>query len=729
METLMKDRQNGKSLVRWRGEDKMERLGQHLVRWRYIVVAIWTVLLAVSVYFGLQLPGELRGNGFAIQDGRFEQVEDTLNDRFDRAGASMIVLLEGGDLDTVLEDQRERLEAVNGVDGVLTPNENPDARAGDVAYLLLEFNDYETAEASIEDVRNALITNTDTDVRLTGEPVFADDLNEASKNDLIRAELIGIPVALVVLLLVFGTPLAAFMPLFVGVITFIVAAGALFFFAQSMELSIFVLNAVAMIAIALGIDFSLLLVNRYREELAQGKSREAAIVRTVATAGRSILFSGLCVFVGLAGLLFIQVDVFQAVALGALIAVAGAVLSALTLLPSALYIVGDAINKGRLIKTNEVRSEVRWQQLARFVMKRPVVMTLVALLLLLPSLWFVRDLELNIPDADALPTSYESRAALERWDEVFGATATDAVLLFETNDLTESMILDELVALTDELNEDPIVDNVTTFLTASGLEPAEFQQLAEVAPEQLEAFDRLLTLDGNTDLALINVSFDVPPSDKEAQAFVRDWLDKGFAVGGPAAFNEEIYEEIYDSIPYAVITVILATFVILMWAFRSILIPIKAIIMNVLGLGATFGLLVIIFESGYVYDAETISILTPVFIFSLVFGLSMDYEVFLVSRIEEYYRETGDNDYATEMGLAKTSKIITSAAVIMIVVTGAFAFTGVSPIKQLGVGIALAIFIDATIIRILLVPSLMKLFGDWNWWWFGKKNLPKRNLH
>lgn len=707
----------------------MERLGQALVRWRYAVVLIWTVLLAVSVYFGLQLPSELRGNGFAIQDGRFAQVEDTLNDRFDRAGASMIVLLEGGDLDTVIEQQRDRLIDVDGIDGVITPAENPDARSGNVAYLLLEFEDYDTAESSIDDVRNALIRDTDTDVRLTGEPVFADDLNEASKNDLIRAELIGIPVALLVLLLVFGTPLAAVMPLFVGLITFIVAAGSLFFFAQTMELSIFVLNAVAMIAIALGIDFSLLLVNRYREELAHGKSREAAIVRTVATAGRSILFSGLCVFVGLAGLLFIQVDVFQAIALGALIAVAGAVLSALTLLPSALYIVGDAINKGRLIKTNETRSEVRWQKLARFVMRRPVTMTLVALLLLLPSLWFVRDLELNIPDADALPTSYESRAALERWDDVFGETSTDAVLLFETNDLTDSMILDELTALTDELSEGPIVDNVTTFLTASGLEPAEFQQLAEAAPEQLEAFERLVTLEGNTDLALVNVSFNVPPSDKDAQAFVRDWRESGFDVGGPAAFNEEIYEEIYDSIPYAVVTVILATMVILMWAFRSVLIPIKAIIMNVLGLGATFGLLVIIFESGYVYDAETISILTPVFIFSLVFGLSMDYEVFLVSRIEEYYRETGDNDYATEMGLAKTSKIITSAAVIMIVVTGAFAFTGVSPIKQLGVGIALAIFIDATIIRILLVPSLMKLLGDWNWWWFGKKDLPKRNLH
>ncbi|WP_214688873.1 MMPL family transporter [Exiguobacterium sp. s163] len=707
----------------------MEWLGRQLVRFRYGVLLIWAILLAGSVYFGLQLPGELRGNGFAIQDGRFQQVEDTLNERFDRAGASMIVLFEGGNLEAVMDEQQDRFDATPSIDGVITPAENPDARSGDVSYFVLEFEDYDAAESSIDAVRDALIVDTDTEVRLTGEPVFADDLNEASKNDLIRAELIGIPVALLVLLLVFGTPLAALMPLLVGLITFIVAAGSLFFFAQNMELSIFVLNAVAMIAIALGIDFSLLLVNRYREELMRGQSREEAIVRTVATAGRSILFSGLCVFVGLAGLLFIQVDVFQAVALGALIAVAGAVLSALTLLPSSLYLVGDALNKGRIIKTDETKSEKRWQKLARFVMRRPVTMTLIALLILLPSLWFVRDLELNIPDADALPTSYESRAALERWDDVFGDNSTDAVLLFEANDLTDPMILEELTSLTDELNEVDIVDNVSTFLTTSGLTPETFTQLAEAAPEQLAPLERLVTLDGNTDLALVNVSFDVPPSDKEAQAFVRDWRDKGFEVGGPAAFNEEIYDEIYDSIPYAVITVILATFFILMWAFRSILIPIKAILMNVLGLGATFGLLVIIFESGYVYDAETISILTPVFIFSLVFGLSMDYEVFLVSRIEEYYRETGDNDYATEMGLAKTSKIITSAAIIMIVVTGAFAFTGVSPIKQLGVGIALAIFIDATIIRILLVPSLMKLFGDWNWWWFGKKDLPKRNMH
>lgn len=707
----------------------MEWFGKQLVRWRYGVLLIWTILLAGSVYFGLQLPGELSGNGFAIQDGRFQTVEETLNERFDRAGSSMIVLFEGGDLEAVMDEQRQRFEDIRQIEGVVTPTENPDGRSGDVAYFLLEFDDYEAAESSIESVRDALIQDTDTEVRLTGEPVFAEDLNEASKNDLIRAELIGIPVALVVLLLVFGTPLAALMPLLVGLITFIVAAGSLFFFAQNMELSIFVLNAVAMIAIALGIDFSLLLVNRYREELTRGQSREEAIIRTVATAGRSILFSGLCVFVGLAGLLFIQVDVFQAVALGALIAVAGAVLSALTLLPSSLYLVGDALNKGRIIKADETRSEKRWQQLARFVMKRPVVMTLFALLLLLPSLWFVRDLELNIPDADALPTTYESRSALERFDDVFGENSTDAVILFEANDLTDPMILEELTTLTEELNDEAIVDNVSTFLTASGITPDEFRQLAQTAPEQLASIERLVTIDGNTDLALVNVSFDVQPSDKDAQAFVRDWREKGFDVGGPAAFNEEIYEEIYDSIPYAAITVILATFVILMLAFRSILIPIKAIIMNVLGLGATFGLLVIIFESGYIYDTETISILTPVFIFSLVFGLSMDYEVFLVSRIEEYYRETGDNDYATEMGLAKTSKIITSAAVIMIVVTGAFAFTGVSPIKQLGVGIALAIFIDATIIRILLVPSLMKLFGDWNWWWFGKKNLPKRNMH
>jgi len=219
----------------------------------------------------------------------------------------------------------------------------------------------------------------------------------------------------------------------------------------------------------------------------------------------------------------------------------------------------------------------------------------------------------------------------------------------------------------------------------------------------------------------------------KARQWVSEWSGKDLGLkasfGGPIKFEQEIFAEIFQKAPYGLLLIVVSTFIILMAAFRSILIPIKAILMNVLSLGCTFGIVVWIFQEGHFgITPVDIALILPVFVFSLVFGLSMDYEVFLISRIQEFYIKTGDNTAATISGLTYTSKIITSAAAIMIVVTGAFAFTGVMPVKQLGVGIAIAIFIDATIVRMVLVPALMKLLGDWNWWFFGYQNKRQRKI-
>lgn len=225
---------------------------------------------------------------------------------------------------------------------------------------------------------------------------------------------------------------------------------------------------------------------------------------------------------------------------------------------------------------------------------------------------------------------------------------------------------------------------------------------------------------------LIEVYLNTAEHSSEAREWVNNWSTQDLGLtthfGGSLKFEQEIFDEIYNKAPYGLLLIIISTFFILMVAFRSILIPLKAILMNILSLGCTFGIVVWIFQQGHLgIQPADIALILPVFVFTLVFGLSMDYEVFLISRIQEFYLETGDNTEATISGLTYTSKIITSAAAIMIVVTGAFAFTGVMPIKQLGVGIAIAIFIDATIVRMILVPSLMKLLGDWNWWFFGYK--------
>jgi putative drug exporter of the RND superfamily len=226
---------------------------------------------------------------------------------------------------------------------------------------------------------------------------------------------------------------------------------------------------------------------------------------------------------------------------------------------------------------------------------------------------------------------------------------------------------------------------------------------------------------------LIEVYLNTNDHSAEAREWIRDWSSRDLGLnayfGGAIKFEQEIFDEIFEKAPYGLLLIVISTFFILMAAFRSLLIPLKAILMNILSLSCTFGIVVWIFQQGHLgAEPSDIALILPVFVFTLVFGLSMDYEVFLISRIQEFYLKTGDNTEATISGLTYTSKIITSAAAIMIVVTGAFAFTGVMPIKQLGVGIAIAIFIDATIVRMVLVPALMKLFGDWNWWFFGYKN-------
>ena len=280
--------------------------------------------------------------------------------------------------------------------------------------------------------------------------------------------------------------------------------------------------------------------------------------------------------------------------------------------------------------------------------------------------------------------------------------------------------------LEDLLQGDNLVKNATTVFSASDIESVDEWNEAMQIPEISAGLTPLLETFVKDEQLMIPVTLSADGSSEEAQDWVRDWSDKetewNLLIGGQAKFNQEIFDEIWNKIGYALGLIVVTTFFILMIAFRSLLIPVKAILMNIIGLSATFGILVYIFQYGHFgLTAGSIALIIPVIVFSLVFGLSMDYEVFLISRMQEEYANSFDNDKATVEGLATTSKVITSAALIMIVITGAFAFTDVLPVKQIGVGIAIAVAIDATIIRLLLVPSLMKLFGKWNWWLpFGK---------
>lgn len=711
----------------------MNKFGKLIFRYKKTVIFIWVLIIVFLGFFALKLPSVLSGNGFEYK-GEYKETRKILDEEFGQPKSTIIVLFEreknvsDKKWKNFIKDTLAKTEKVPTVEDSISPFEQQGMLKDQIAYGVLLFEkEAGSLGDTISKLRSTLKNKDGMSVSITGEPVIVKDLNQASQDDLAKAEMIGLPIAMVVLILAFGSLVAASLPIIIGIISILSTMGIVYFFSYSFDLTIFILNIVPMIGLALSIDFALLLINRFKEEI-RHTSVEEAVKTTVATAGRSIVFSAMCVFIGLLGLMFIDVDIFKNVALGGVTVVLVSALSAITFLPALLSLIGKKIHALSILKVNDDRPGI-WSKFAHLVMKRPVVMALIALFILIAGLIPVKDMNLTVPGIDALPPTYDSRIAYDKYEKEFIAKdksiENTVVLILETDeDIFQKESLEKAEIALDMIEQDQNVHLVESVFSTIGLEDSDELLLALSQPNSpfKPAVDQFMT--GDKMLAQVYLKDSL--STNEKREWVRKWSENDFGVktylGGSTKFEQEIFDEVSKKTPMGLALILISTFLILMVAFRSMLIPLKAIIMNILSLSATFGIVVWIFQEGHLgIEPVSITLMLPVFVFSLVFGLSMDYEVFLISRIHETYLETRDNNEATLHGLISTSKIITSAAAIMIVVTGAFAFTGVTPVKQMGVGIALAIFIDATIIRMVLVPALMKLLGDWNWWFFGIK--------
>jgi RND superfamily putative drug exporter len=628
-----------------------------------------------------------------------------------------------------IEDTSKNIKGLKSMKTITTPFGHEGMMKDQYAYSLLAFDkESENLGKEINWLHSKLKNKPGLSVTMTGEPIIVQDLNKASQEDLAKAEMIGLPIALIVLILAFGGVVAATIPLIIGIVSILSTMGIVYFYSFGAHLSIFILNIVPMIGLALSIDFALLFINRFKEEINK-KPLNEAIQITVSTAGRSIIFSGFCVFIGLSGLLFIKIDIFQNVALGGMTVVFVASLTAVTFLPALLSVVGHRINKFSLFRIKDTPSSF-WHSFAMYVMKRPVLMTITSLIILLAGLIPAKDMNLKIPGIDSLPETYSSRIAYETFKDKFipkeKVDEKKVVMVLQSKGkILKTTNLENAFQLINELKKDHQVNQVDSlFSTIKAKSAGQLSQLISYGNKQQLA--PLLDYYVRDNKMMVETYLKTENSSQN-RAWVRNWENKDLPlktyIGGQIKFEQEIFDEIFKKAPHGLLLIFGTTFIILMAAFRSLLIPLKAILMNILSLSCTFGIVVWVYQQGHFgIKPVDIALILPVFVFSLVFGLSMDYEVFLISRIQEFYLNTGDNSFATVSGLTYTSKIITSAAAIMIVVTGAFAFTGVMPIKQLGVGIATAIFIDASIVRMVLVPALMKLLGDWNWWFFGFKS-------
>jgi len=724
-----------------RGGDMMQKLGGFIYQKRKWVLVTWGFIILLLGLFALKLPDVLSGNGFEY-NGEYTKTRNLLEQEFGYAKSSIILVFEK-DKAISNEDFRqyilatfERLTGFDDAEQTISPLERAGMLKAQYAYGLLTFNkNAENLGTEINKLKPLLVNKKGLKVTMTGEPIIVQDLNTASQEDLAKAEMIGLPIALVVLILAFGGLIAASLPIVIGVVSILCTMGTVYFFSYRADLTIFILNIVPMIGLALSIDFALLFINRYKEEV-KTKSIKDALELTVSTAGRSIIFSGLCVFIGLSALWFIKIDIFQNVALGGMTVVFISAVCALTFLPALLGVLGDKINKLSILPAVDKQTISFWHQFAKFVMKRPILMTIAALAILLAGLIPVKQMVLAIPGTESLPPNYPSRTALEIYKGHFVAKEKRdekkvIVVLESSGNILHMNNLKKVNNVIKNIENDALVNTVHSPFSATGIKDVNqlYQVLTSGKTTKAAPIIDYFIRDNKM---LLEVYLKTGEHSAKARQWVSDWSNKNLGLsasfGGSIKFEQEIFSEIYQKAPDGLLLIVLSTFVILMAAFRSILIPLKAIVMNILSLSCTFGILVWIFQQGHFgVTPVDIALILPVFVFTLVFGLSMDYEVFLISRIQEFYLKTGDNSEATISGLTYTSKIITSAAAIMIVVTGAFAFTGVMPVKQLGVGIAIAIFIDATIVRMVLVPALMKLLGDWNWWFFGIKH-KKRHM-
>jgi uncharacterized membrane protein YdfJ with MMPL/SSD domain len=544
---------------------------------------------------------------------------------------------------------------------------------------------------------------------VTGERTADADEDEASLEDLKKGELFfGAPVAFVILLLVFGAVVAGLVPLMLAVASIVVALALVALLAQAYDLSVFTQNMLIGMGLALGIDYSLFTLSRYREERLQGREKPDAIATAGATAGRAVLFSGIAFVLAMLGLLLVPSTIFRSLAAGAILVGIVSVTAALTLLPAVLALLGDRVNALRIPffgrATERAGREGRfWGAIVDRVMRRPVVSLVLAAGLLLALAAPVLALDTGTSGAATLPDRFESKQGYLLLREEFPKQSTEPVEIAVAGEVREPAVKSALAGLERELARRPIFGETTVEANEAGT-------VARVT----------VPISGNPDgeraiAAVRELRSEVVPG-----AFAG--VDADVYVGGDTAEELDYHDTVDFWLPLVLLFVLGLSFLLLTLAFRSIVVPATAIGMNLLSVGAAYGLLVLVFQKGIGNDllglreAETIDAWVPLFLFAVLFGLSMDYQVFLLSRIRERYSQTGDTDAAISFGIGSTARLITGAALIIIAVFWGFAMGDTIAFQQMGFGIAFALLIDATIVRSVLVPATMKLLGERNWY-------------
>ena len=694
-----------------------ERLARACSRHPWRTIGAWIAALVVAfACIALLLPGNLTSNGGAAGNPEFRQAERIEFGAFPynpRLNFSDIVLVrsnrylvdEPAFRKFVSELAREGRATGKVHDAQLYyRTRDPSLVSADKHALIIPISVYDTSD--IKPI-NRLVERDDGrsgfQVAITGDNVRDNDFDELSQHDLKSGELeFGLPAALIILVLVFGSLVAGLVPLLLAILSIVAGLGLVAVVAEIWELSIFVVNMLTGMGLALGIDYSLFVISRYREERGAGREPSDAIVATGATASRAVLFSGTAFVIAMLGMLIVPNTVMRSLAAGAILVGITSLAAALTLLPALLGLLGDRVNSLRIPLFGGSAEGRFWNAIVRRVLSRPALSLVLACCLLIAAAIPVFSLKIGTNGVSTLPDRFISKRGYLALQKNFPGATADPVRIVVADHASDPQVSSALNRLQNRLATDPEFGDGDVRFARGG---------------QVAALDIPIHGDDAGDRALSAV--------RKLRSTVIPQLFDGNArvlVGGRTAENIDYADSVTRPTPFVFIFVLGLTLVLLTVAFRSVVVAGTAIVLNLLSVGAAYGLIVLVFEKGIgngifgFQQADAIEAWVPLFLFSVLFGLSMDYQVFLLSRIKERYDETGDTTAAVTWGVGTTARIITGAALIIVAVFAGFAKGDLIAFQQMGFGVAIALLIDATVIRSVILPSAMKLLGRWNWY-------------
>jgi len=726
-------------------KDIFYRLGKLIYRYHWIIITLWLILFSACIPSLPKLTDPLKSIGFVDPKSESAKANQILNAEFGYGYNQFIIIYKSEKLHVTdalfqheIKESLAQLKNYPFKHDIIYPDANNKtqiAKDNHTAYAVIVFkSDHEIHPVNLAKIKSAIKKPAHLSMKIGGEPIFLEDTKTQTQIDLFKAEYIAIPVAIITMLIIFGSVVAASLPIILGGIGAIFILTILFYIAHVFDLSVFTINIALLLGLCLSLDYSLFIISRFRDELQKSQPVDEAVAIMLSTAGKAIFFSGLAVLISLSALLLFPINMLFSVGMGGLAATFISMTMAIILLPSILAALNTKINYLSIPFLNNDQGEQThfWKWVVSKVVKVRVFYFISILILLLFIGYPFLQVTFGISDFRVLPKTMESRQVFDLFNEKFGEPKLSPIFIIvhtATNKVLTKSNIYHLYDLTNQIKKDPRVDLVNSIVnTDPRLTKEQYAQLYTHPDHFSPELKKLIRLTTRENLTVITVISKYPHDSiktKELVKSIRHIQPKhglSLEVTGTSVNTIDVLAGISHIFPYALLWIIGFSYLILLFLLRSVVLPLKAIVMTMLSLFSSYGVLVFVIQWGHFHQLlnfepqNMLDISLLIIIFCTLFGVSMDYEVFLLTRIKESYEETGDNIKSILTGIDHSSKIITSAAIIVIFLCLAFMSADILFVKAFGLGIAVAVFIDAFLIRTIFVPATMALLKSWNWY-------------